>query len=220
MFEMSNGANLSQTTLTENAARKITGSQSARTLDYKLLVENMVIRKFGKAAKREQLAKFLGFESGIIPKYRITSLRNSENSLDIDEDGSVSSVMLARWLIHKNRLSVTYAVRLFGDKENRDLLLRFPRTWKDAAIAQSPYYFDPNKQSACGHLNIRRAANRECLFCIIDNLNAKSQARATKRIFGGVGKEAESAIKAFDQLPAATRIAFLNKLIAEQASSL
>ncbi|XXG30209.1 MAG: hypothetical protein WJ306_09185 [Ferrovum myxofaciens] len=94
--------------------------------------------------KSDQLAKFLGFENGVIPTCRVTSLRNKENSLDIAHDGSVSAVQLLEVADPQNRLSLVYADRLFGDEKNRDLLLRFPRNTQKAKTKFS-YYYDPNK---------------------------------------------------------------------------
>ncbi|WP_297500221.1 hypothetical protein [Ferrovum sp.] len=190
-----------------------TGSQSAKTLDYKHIIESMVIRRFGTVVSNDQLAKFLGFENGVIPKSRITSLKSSMNSLDIDDDGSILSAKLARWLIHKNRLSAVYAGQLFGYEGNMDLLMRFPRTWREAVNTKSPYYFEPAKKCAFGHLNVRRAANRECMFCIIADLENQSRTRATKRLFGVTDKEAEPVVEAFDKLPEATKVAIFDRFI-------
>ncbi|XXG32062.1 MAG: hypothetical protein WJ306_05765 [Ferrovum myxofaciens] len=200
-------------TTKETTEARQSHSIPTQSLEYRLLIEKMVIRKFGLTVKSDQLAKFLGFENGVIPTCRVTSLRNNENSLDIAHDGSVSAVQLLKWLIHKNRLSVVYADKLFGDEKNRDLLLRFPKTHKEGKKSKFPYYYDPNKQCSAGHISVHRTVNRQCFACTIAALSEKSRSQATKRLFGVTQKEAEPVIQAFDRLSDASKTVLLSRFV-------
>lgn len=185
---------------------------------FRRLIETMVARRFGETVKPDRLAKFLGFESGVLERSRLTGLRTGANAngntLDIREDGSVPSVELAHWLFQKTRLPAAYICQLFSDEKNIPLLTRFPKTSDEAKNKRFPYYFSQGGQPCRhNHLAVRKTANRECLFCSLEKTEGKIRSRANKKLFGVDVDGIAPVVDAFERLPGTSKTVLLNWFI-------
>ncbi|WP_298129003.1 hypothetical protein [Ferrovum sp.] len=183
--------------------------------EFRLLIETMAVRRFGETVTPDSLARFLGFEGGVLERSRLTGLRTGANAngntLDIREDGSVPSIELAHWLFQKTRIPSAYICQLFSDEKNIPLLTRFPKTSVEARSKRFPYYFSQGGQLCRhNHLAIRKTANRECLFCSLEKTENKIRSRANKKLFGVAMDGIAPVVDAFERLPGTSKTVLLD----------
>lgn len=182
--------------------------------EFRQLIETMAVRRFGETVKPDRLAKFLGFEKGVIERSRLTGLRTGANangnSLNIREDCSVPSAELAHWLCLKTRVPAAYICQLFADEKNIPLLARFPKTGQEAKAKRFPYFSQSGQSCKHNHLPVRKTANRECLFCSLKKTESKIRSRANKRLFGIAGEEISPVVDAFKMLPGKSKTILLD----------